>query len=98
MADTLPMYAEVIDCLEAKTILDMPSPPRRVPQQSSREDTAEEDGEDDERQALYSGPRPTIRLSYRPRILALHGAQSNNNVTRLQLSNLHITNEEYDIK
>ena len=98
MADTLPMYAEVIDCLEAKTILDMPSPPRRVPQQSSREDTAEEDGEDDERQALYSGPRPTIRLSYRPRILALHGAQSNNNVTRLQLSNLHITNEEYDIE
>ena len=92
------MYAEVIDCSEAQSILNMPAPPRRVPQQSSREDTSEEDGEDDERQALYSGPRPTIKLTYRPRILALHGAQSNNNVTRLQLSNLHITDDEYDIE
>ena len=36
-------------------------------------------------------PRPAADITYRPRILALHGAQSNNNVTKLQLENLWIT-------
>jgi len=33
----------------------------------------------------------------RPRILAMHGARSNDEVTRLQLENLGITDDEYDI-
>ena len=33
----------------------------------------------------------------KPRILAMHGARSNNYVTRLQLENLGITEERYDI-
>ncbi len=33
----------------------------------------------------------------RPRILAMHGARSNDQVTRLQLENLGITEEKYDI-
>jgi hypothetical protein len=41
--------------------------------------------------------RPSAQLTYRPRILALHGAQSNNSVTKLQLENLRITEEDYDI-
>ena len=37
------------------------------------------------------------KLFRRPRILALAGAKSNGTVTRLQLENLHITEEDYDI-
>lgn len=37
-------------------------------------------------------------MTYRPRILALHGAQSNNAVTKLQLENLNITDDDYDIE
>jgi len=37
------------------------------------------------------------KLFRRPRILALAGAKSNGTVTRLQLENLHITEENYDI-
>merc|ERR1719469_167659 len=44
-----------------------------------------------------SQSRPGMNLTYRPRILALHGAKSNNDVTRLQLENLDITEENYDI-
>ena len=50
----------------------------------------------DETHALNS--RPAVELTYRPRILALHGAQSNNAVTKLQLENLHITEDDYDIE
>ena len=98
MTGTLPMYAEVIDCSEAQSILNMSPPPGGVTE--SLEDASDEDSsdEDDERQPLYSRPRPNIELTYRPRILALHGAQSNNNVTRLQLSNLHVTDDDYDIE
>ena len=41
--------------------------------------------------------RPQAEITYRPRILALHGAKSNNNVTKLQLENLMITESDYDI-
>lgn len=33
----------------------------------------------------------------KPRILALHGAASNNEITKIQLENLKITDEDYDI-
>jgi nicotinamidase-related amidase len=33
----------------------------------------------------------------RPRILAMHGARSNDDITKLQLENLGITDDEYDI-
>ena len=33
----------------------------------------------------------------RPKLLALCGAKSNNSVTQLQLENLHITSDKYDI-
>ena len=50
----------------------------------------------DETHALNS--RPAVELTCRLRILALHGAQSNNAVTKLQLENLHITEDDYDIE
>jgi len=33
----------------------------------------------------------------RPKVLALHGKQSNSAVTKIQLENLHITSEKYNI-
>ncbi len=93
MADTLPMYADIIDCAEAQSLLHTPAPPRRLSNAEEPASSLSDGEDDDEMQAL----RPEIELTYRPRILALHGAQSNNNVTRLQLSNLHITDDDYDI-
>lgn len=49
---------------------------------------------DDRRAMLHPPPQGQ---QYRPRILAMHGAQSNDEVTRLQLEHLGITQEEYDI-
>eukprot|EP00588_Corethron_pennatum_P012659 CAMPEP_0194265640 /NCGR_PEP_ID=MMETSP0169-20130528/814_1 /TAXON_ID=218684 /ORGANISM="Corethron pennatum, Strain L29A3" /LENGTH=1665 /DNA_ID=CAMNT_0039006149 /DNA_START=543 /DNA_END=5540 /DNA_ORIENTATION=+ len=40
---------------------------------------------------------PDVTPPDRPRILALHGAKSNNTVTKLQLENLRILDEDYDI-
>lgn len=37
------------------------------------------------------------KAHYRPRILAMHGARSNDEITRLQLENLGITQDDYDI-
>jgi hypothetical protein len=39
----------------------------------------------------------TLGAPQKPRILALHGARSNNQVTQMQLENLKITSENYDI-
>ncbi len=94
MADTLPMYADIIDCAEAQTLLHTPAPPRRLSNSHESHASSVSDGDDDDE---FRSLRPTVELTYRPRILALHGAQSNNNVTRLQLSNLHITDDDYDI-
>ncbi len=88
MGNTLPMYADIITCSEAQTMLYMSSPSGAV--------ASNEGNEDDETEALNS--RPAIELTYRPRILALHGAQSNNAVTKLQLENLDITADDYDIE
>lgn len=89
MGNTLPMYADVITCSEAQTMLYLSGP-------SSRALVSNEEYEDDETQALNS--RLVVELTYRPRILALHGAQSNNAVTKLQLENLNITDDDYDIE
>ena len=48
----------------------------------------------DDRQAILHPPQ---EQQHRPRILAMHGAQSNDEVTRLQLKHLGITEEEYDV-
>eukprot|EP00984_Skeletonema_dohrnii_P025018 scaffold14161_cov121-Skeletonema_dohrnii-CCMP3373.AAC.2 len=85
MGNTLPMYADIITCSEAQTMLNLSTPSR-----------SSNDEEYDETVALNS--RPAVPLTYRPRILALHGAQSNNAVTKLQLENLHITDDDYDIE
>ena len=90
MGNTLPMYADIITCSEAQSLISMPPPPR----ESHLEDVAEEDNDETEPLRL----RPTIELTYRPRILALHGTQSNNHVTKLQLANLRITEDDYDIQ
>ena len=89
MGNALPMYADVITCSEAQTMLYLsgPSPQALV---------SNEEYDDVERQALNS--RLVVELTYRPRILALHGAQSNNAVTKLQLENLNITDDDYDIE
>jgi len=46
---------------------------------------------------LGNSTRPELQPGFRPRILALHGARSNSSVTKLQLENLRITEDEYDI-
>ena len=58
-----------------------------------------------EKLSAKATPKPIYRFQqaterpagYRPRILALCGAKSNNEVTRLQLENLRITDEAHDI-
>ena len=88
MGNTLPIYADIITCSEAQTMLHLSSPSGAV--------VSNDENENDETEALNS--RPAIELTYRPRILALHGAQSNNAVTKLQLENLNITADDYDIE
>lgn len=41
--------------------------------------------------------RLLVPSSDKPKILAIHGKKSNSAVTKLQLANLHITEEKYDI-
>jgi len=82
MGATIPLYAKVITCAEAQSILRMPKP------------SGEFVGLQETDNLLQ---RPDVEMTYRPRILALHGAQSNNEVTKLQLENLHITEDDYDI-
>ena len=67
MGNTLPMYADIITCSEAQTMLYNMSSPSGVPKPN------EDDGVD-ETQALNS--RPVVEMTYRPRILSLHGAQN----------------------
>jgi hypothetical protein len=49
-------------------------------------------------EGLLNASRPGVfQPNFRPRILALHGARSNDSVTMMQLENLCITEEDYDI-
>ena len=48
---------------------------------------------DQEYQGIVAGDNDNAR----PKLLALCGAKSNNSVTQLQLENLHITSDKYDI-
>ncbi len=89
MGNALPMYADIITCSEAQTMLFLSGP-------TSTALVSNEEYDGDETQALNS--RLAVELTYRPRILALHGAQSNNAVTKLQLENLDITDDDYDIE
>jgi len=85
MGSTLPFFATMITCSEAQDYISIAGPPVNGGNESK---------------ALLSrtvGSRPSVALTYRPRILALHGAQSNSDVTKLQLENLNITDEDYDI-
>ncbi len=94
MAYTLPLYADIeaqgdsrnMPTLRRRRTIDHPPKQHEVAALI-----------DDEEAPALRTRRPIAELTYRPRILALHGAQSNNNVTKLQLSNLQITEDDYDI-
>ena len=85
MGSTLPLFSSVITCSEAQDYISMAAPP------GGSESGALLGG------AVGNHSRPAAGLTYRPRILALHGAQSNSSVTKLQLDNLKITDDDYDI-
>ena len=86
MGNTLPMYADIITCSKAQNIINMSTPSAVLRAENA----------DDESQTMSL--RPEVEFTYRPRILALHGVQSNNAVTKLQLANLNITEDDYDIE
>ena len=86
MGNTLPVYADIITCSTAQNLLIMSTPSGVLRAENA----------DDESQNMAM--RPEVEFTYRPRILALHGAQSNSAVTKLQLANLRITEDDYDIE
>ena len=82
----LPLYGKCITCDEAEAMLTT-NELSRYRRRLSEESSSSSSSSDDESQ----------RSVIRPRILALCGAKSNNEVTRLQLENLHITEETHDL-
>jgi nicotinamidase-related amidase len=84
---TLPLFSTTISCSEAQTIL------RRSPPPSGRAAI----GGRIRSMGTSTGSRLEMQQHFRPRILALHGARSNDSVTKLELENLEITEEDYDI-
>ncbi len=94
MAYTLPMYADI----EAQgNSQNMPTLRRRRTISHPPKQHVEPTSILYDEEAAVLRTRPIVELTYRPRILALHGAQSNNSVTTLQLSNLQITDDDFDI-
>ena len=88
LGSVLPTFSTLITCSEAQSLLRLAPP--SMTSEVSRGINARDS-------LLIANPRRESGPSFRPRILALHGAGSNDEVTRLQLDNLWITEEDYDI-
>jgi nicotinamidase-related amidase len=78
---TLPMFSTLVTCSEAQTLLYLAPDSRTSGVRTSINERP-------------SASRPPVQPNFRPRILALSGARSNDNVTKLQLENLCITEED----
>ena len=77
------LYSTVIACSEAHKILQLLPPFRTL--------------HGTHKSPLRNLTRPELQPGFCQRILALHGARINRSVTNLQLENLRITEDEYDI-